>query len=236
MSSCRVRGIEIVIMQQFKRKRINMKKILFACVITLMTLALGGCKSEKRIVNGKCHIMGTINPKFNGKKIFLVPMTRPATIETVDSMVVADGKFEFTADTCDLRVIRVDYHFRIGVQDLLVVTEPGDLVVNIDSISSCKGTPQNDSLQAWKERTERFNMECQPFMIDGRNAEKKGDITTAEAMKAKLESMRRDYRRASNALGESMKGTSLGDFLLKQFPKTYKKKMPDGSIEEVPFF
>ena len=223
-------------MQQFKRKRINIKKILFACVITLMTLALGGCKSEKRIVNGKCHIMGTINPKFNGKKIFLVPMTRPATIETVDSMVVADGKFEFTADTCDLRVIRVDYHFRIGVQDLLVVTEPGDLVVNIDSISSCKGTPQNDSLQAWKERTERFNMECQPFMIDGRNAEKKGDITTAEAMKAKLESMRRDYRRASNALGESMKGTSLGDFLLKQFPKTYKKKMPDGSIEEVPFF
>ena len=213
-----------------------MKKILFACVITLMTLALGGCKSEKRIVNGKCHIMGTINPKFNGKKIFLVPMTRPATIETVDSMVVADGKFEFTADTCDLRVIRVDYHFRIGVQDLLVVTEPGDLVVNIDSISSCKGTPQNDSLQAWTERTEIFNLECQPFMIDGRNAEKKGDITTAEAMKAKLESMRRDYRRASNALGESMKGTSLGDFLLKQFPKTYKKKMPDGSIEEVPFF
>ncbi len=213
-----------------------MKKILFACVITLTTITLGGCKSENKIVNGKCHIMGTINPKFNGKKIFLVPMTRPATIETVDSMVVADGKFEFTADTCDLRVIRVDYHFRIGVQDLLVVTEPGDLVVNIDSISSCKGTPQNDSLQAWKERTERFNMECQPFMIDGRNAEKKGDITTAEAMKAKLESMRRDYRRASNALGESMKGTSLGDFLLKQFPKTYKKKMPDGSIEEVPFF
>ena len=213
-----------------------MKKILFACVITLMTLALGGCKSEKRIVNGKCHIMGTINPKFNGKKIFLVPMTRPATIETDDTMAVAAGKIEITADTCDLRVIRVDYHFRIGVQDLLVVTEPGDLVVNIDSISSCKGTPQNDSLQAWKERTERFNMECQPFMIDGRNAEKKGDITTAEAMKAKLESMRRDYRRASNALGESMKGTSLGDFLLKQFPKTYKKKMPDGSIEEVPFF
>ena len=170
------------------------------------------------------------------KKIFLVPMTRPATMETVDSMVVADGKFAFTADTCDLRVIRIDYHYRTGVQDLLVVTEPGDLVVNIDSISSCKGTPQNDSLQAWKERTERFNMECQPFMIDGRNAEKKGDITTAEAMKAKLDSLRRDYRRASNALGESMKGTSLGDFLLKQFPKTYKKKMPDGSIEEVPFF
>ena len=73
-----------------------MKKILFACVITLTTITLGGCKSENKIVNGKCHIMGTINPKFNGKKIFLVPMTRPATMETVDSMVVADGKFVFT--------------------------------------------------------------------------------------------------------------------------------------------
>ena len=213
-----------------------MKKILFVSVITLMTLALGGCKSEKRIVTGKCHIMGTINPKFNGKKIFLVPMTRPATMETVDSMVVENGKFEVTADTCDLRVIRIDYHYRTGVQDLLIVTEPGDLTVNIDSISSCKGTPQNDSLQAWKERTERFNMECSPFMIEGRNAEKAGDMTTAEKMKAKLDSMRREYRRESNAMGESMKGTSLGDFLLKQFPKTYKKKMPDGSIEEVELF
>ena len=213
-----------------------MKKILFACVITLTTITLGGCKSENKIVNGKCHIMGTINPKFNGKKIFLVPMTRPATMETVDSMVVENGKFEFTADTCDLRVIRIDYHYRTGVQDLLIVTEPGDLTVNIDSISSCKGTPQNDSLQAWKERTERFNMECSPFMIEGRNAEKAGDMTTAEKMKAKLDSMRREYRRASNAMGESMKGTSLGDFLLKQFPKTYKKKMPDGSIEEVELF
>ena len=73
-------------------------------------------------------------------------------------------------------------------------------------------------------------------MIEGRNAEKAGDMTTAEKMKAKLDSMRREYRRASNAMGESMKGTSLGDFLLKQFPKTYKKKMPDGSIEEVEFF
>ena len=213
-----------------------MKKILFVCAIALMALTMAGCKSTTKPVTGKCHIMGTINPKFNGKKIFLVPMTRPATMETVDSMVVADGKFVFTADTCDLRVIRVDYHFRTGVQDLLIVTEPGDIQVIIDSISSCKGTPQNDSLQVWKERTERFNMECQPFMIDGRNAEKKGDITTAEAMKAKLESMRRDYRRASNAMGESMKGTSLGDFLLKQFPKTYKKKMPDGSIKDVEFF
>lgn len=213
-----------------------MKKKLLTSAILLMALALTGCSSETKMPTGKCHIMGTINPKFNGKKIFLVPITRPATMETVDSMVVKNGKFEFTADTCDLRSIRMDYHFRIGVQELLVVTEPGNVEVTIDSISYGKGTPQNDSLQAWKERTERFNKECMPFRIDGRNAEKAGNTALAETMKAKLDSMRRDYRRASHEMGESMKGTSLGDFLIKQFPKTYKQKMPDGSIVEKPLF
>lgn len=212
-----------------------MKKLMMGMVL-LMALVMAGCDSTTKPITGKCHIMGTINPKFNGKKIFLVPMTRPATAETVDSMVVENGRFEFTADTCDLRVIRMDYHFRMGVQDLLVVTEPGNVEVTIDSISSCKGTPQNDSLQAWKERTERFNKECRPFMIEGRNAEKAGNTATAETMKAKLDSMRRDYRRASHEMGVSMEGTSLGDFLVKQFPKTYKQKMPDGSIVEKPLF
>lgn len=209
---------------------------MMAGALALMVVALAGCNSTRQVPTGKCHISGTANSRFEGKKIFLVPVTRPATAETVDSVVITNGKFEFTADTCDLRVIRVDYHFRVNVQDLLVVTEPGDLTVIIDSISSCKGTPQNDSLQVWKERTQRFNMECTPFRIEGRNAESAGDMATAGTMKEKLDSIRREYRRASHDMGENMKDTPLGDFLLKQFPKTYKKRMPDGSIQEVPFF
>lgn len=213
-----------------------MKHLLLANIFALLILALTGCESTPKTITGKCHIIGTINSKCNGKKIFLVPMTRPATMETVDSMVVENGHFEFSADTCDLRVIRIDYHFRMGLQDLLVVTEPGDLEVYIDSISSCKGTPQNDSLQAWKEITERYNMECAPFRIVGQNAEKEGNMTVAETMKVKLDSLQSKYRKTSHAMGENMEGTCLGDFLLKQFPKTYKKKMPDGSIKEIPFF
>lgn len=186
--------------------------------------------------NGQCHIHGTVNSRFEGKKIFLVPMDRQATAETVDSAVIIDGKFEFITDTCEMKVIRVDYHYRFGVQDLLVVAEPGNVEVTIDSISSCKGTSQNDSLQAWKERTERFNKECKPFLIEIRNAQKKGDTATEDVMQTKLDSLRRDYRRSSHEMGENMKGTILGDFLLKRFPKTYKQKMPDGSVEEKPFF
>lgn len=209
---------------------------IIASVMTLMALVLVGCTSSQKPVTGKCHITGSANSRFDGKKIFLVPITRPATMETVDSVVISNGKFEFTADTCDMRVIRLDYHFRNNVQDLLVVTEPGELLVTIDSISSCKGTPQNDSLQHWKEMTERFNMECFPFMINGRNADKAGDKQTAEMMKGKIDSLRNDYRRRSHILAESLEEGPLREFLMKQFPKTYKQKMPDGSIKEMPFF
>ena len=213
-----------------------MKNIFFVGIIALTTLALVGCSSSTRQADGKCHIIGTANNNLNGKKVFLVPMDRPATMETVDSVVIENGTFEFTADVNEMKVIRVDYHFRSGVQDLLVVSEPGDLEVVIDSISSAKGTPQNDSLQRWKELTERFNKVCVPFRITGKNAEKAGNVAVAEEMKSKLDSLRNNYRRQSHYLGESMKEGALHDFLLKQFPKTYKKKMPDGSIEEVPFF
>lgn len=75
----------------------------------------------------------------------------------------------------------------------------------IDSISSAKGTPQNDSLQRWKELTEGLNKECVPFRITGKNAEKAGNVAVAEEMKSKLDSLRNDYRRQSHYLGESMK-------------------------------
>ena len=104
-----------------------MKNIFFVGIIALTTLALAGCSSSTRQTDGKCHITGTANNKLNGKKIFLVPMNRPATMETVDSVVIENGTFEFTADVNEMKVIRVNYHFRSGVQDLLVVSEPGVL-------------------------------------------------------------------------------------------------------------
>ena len=75
-----------------------MKNIFFVGIIALTTLMLVGCSSSTRQADGKCHITGTANNNLNGKKIFLVPMDRPATMETVDSVVIENGTFEFTAD------------------------------------------------------------------------------------------------------------------------------------------
>lgn len=104
-----------------------MKNIFFVGMIALATLTLAGCSTSTGQADGKCHITGTANNKLNGKKNFLVPMNRLATMETVESVVIENGTFEFTADVNEMKVIRVDYHFRSGVQDLLVVSEPSVL-------------------------------------------------------------------------------------------------------------
>ena len=62
----------------------------------LATMVLAGCQSK----DGVCRIKGTVSmEQFDGKQIFLVPLYGPQTAEYVDSVVIKDGKFEFTTDT-----------------------------------------------------------------------------------------------------------------------------------------
>ncbi len=138
-----------------------MKKMILAAVFGLMAVTsmvvMAGCKPTAKKI---CVIHGTMeSSRWDGKKIFLVPMFGLQDAAHVDSVVIKDGKFEFTADTTEMKVIRVDYHFRDGVQDLLVVSEPGDVKVTIGSNSISGGTPQNDSLQVWKDKVISFNTE-----------------------------------------------------------------------------
>lgn len=128
-------------------------------VIALMTVTsmvvMAGCKSAEK---GNSRIHGTMESnRWDGKKIFLVPMFGLQDAAHVDSVVIKDGKFEFVADTTEMKVIRVDYHYRDGVQDLLVVSEPGDIKVMVGANSISGGTPQNDSLQVWKDQIMKFN-------------------------------------------------------------------------------
>lgn len=135
-----------------------MKKILFYFLLALLPLATMSCNSATAN-GGKCHITGSISTRWNGIKIFLVPLEGPQDAAHVDSIVIKDGKFEFTKDSTALEIIRVDYHYRDGIQELLVCTEPGEVKVHIGENSTTAGTPQNDSLQVFKD-----------LMIGGNNA------------------------------------------------------------------
>ena len=193
----------------------KMRKLMYVC-LAVAGIVLAGCSGKGTLPEGVCHISGTIPADYNGKRIFLVPLYGPTTAEYVDSIEVQDGHFEFTKDTVMMAKILMDYHYRMGVQQLLVVTEPGEVEVVIDSISSAKGTPQNDSLQQWKDATEKYHRELVMLRKANRMAE--------------ADSLHLEYKKLTRQLAANMKEGVLHDFLEGMFPLTYKQKMPDGSI------
>ena len=193
-----------------------MRKILFFSMLALAILLTVGCQQRKTVPEGSCHIVGTISEQYNGKRIFLVPLVGPKTAEYVDSIEVSNGHFEFTKDTLMMAKVLMDYHYRFGLQPLLVVVEPGEVQVVIDSISHAVGTPQNDSLEKWKQVTEVHNMQLASLRRAGRQAE--GD------------SVHLAYKKFTRSLASNMKEGLLHEFLKQLYPLTYKKKMPDGRI------
>lgn len=114
-------------------------------IIALAALALCSCAPRNQFT-----IKGTVEkPELEGAQIFLVPM-EGASKETIDSTIIKDGRFQFKGNVERMSEIRIERMKRYGTENLLVVTEPGKIEVHMAAFSSAKGTPQNDSLQAWK--------------------------------------------------------------------------------------
>lgn len=200
-----------------------------AAIATLLT----ACHTTPAKTDGLCHITGTANERFEGKKIFLVPVDGPATMETVDSVVITDGKFAFASEPGEMKSIRIDFRHRMHVEDLLLVMEPGQVEVVIDTISSAQGTPMNDTLQLWKERTMQYHRSLNPLHRQRQAAEQAGDQTTAASLKAEMERLGKAYRKDSRNLADRLKEGTLFEFLDSRFPRSYPKKMPDGTITTV---
>lgn len=130
-------------------------KISFFLIALSSWAVMVGCKPAASTV---CHISGQMESnRWDGQYIYLVPMFGVQDAAHVDSAEIKDGKFEITVDTVEMKVIRVDYHFRDGAQELLVVSEPGNVNVTIGANSTSSGTPQNDSLQVWKDKLLEYN-------------------------------------------------------------------------------
>lgn len=116
----------------------------------LCLFLLAGCKGHSRDYT----IMGTLpSEQYDGEWMYLTPMENPRG--RIDSVKIANGSFTFTGSGEEMRVLRLRPVLRLKIQELLVVTEPGQITVKADSIGSVTGTPQNDALQEWKEMREK---------------------------------------------------------------------------------
>ncbi len=186
--------------------------------------------------DGKCHIEGTVNgEQYEGKRVFVVPMNGPKTAEYVDSMEIKDGKFhftkDFTKDTVQMYKVLLDYHYRFGLQPLIIVGEPGTIRVSIDTVSHAVGTPQNDSLEQWKVRTEIHNYQLGKMRQNILALQKQGDSVQAKYIQQRADSVHLVYKNYTRRLAKNLEGQVLGDFLKGLYPLTYKRKMPDGSVK-----
>ena len=118
-------------------------------------MVMSSCSSE---TVKKSRIHGTMeSANWDGKKIYLVPMFGHVDAAYVDSTIIKNRKFEFATDSCEMKRITVEVTARYGTQDLLVVTEPGDIQVSIGKNSRAGGTPENDSLQVWKDQLMKYS-------------------------------------------------------------------------------
>jgi hypothetical protein len=169
-----------------------MKKIVFTLLAG--TALLASCaEQDKGYV-----IYGTVsNPDLEGAQVFLVPLENP-TKETIDSVYISNQMFEFRGTEERIADIRIE--------NLLVVTEPGETFVTIGEVSSSRGTPQNDSLQVWKNLTKQYNMQVSSLRREGRKDE-------AAALREKH--IARTRQMAKNVGKE----TTLGTFLNSRYPE-----------------
>lgn len=177
----------------------NLKRISISLLAGVAVLA--SCSQEKGYV-----IYGTVsNPDLEGAQVFLVPLEN-ATKETIDSVYIHNQMFEFRGTEEKIADIRIERFKRLGNENLLVVTEPGETFVTIGQVSSSRGTPQNDSLQVWKNLTKQYFQQSAKLRSQGRKDEAAG---LRERYVARTRQM------ASN-VGRS---TTLGAFLDSRYPE-----------------
>ena len=210
-----------------------MKKILLCFMAVVAATMFYSCQQEG---SKECRIQGVVNgEQYEGKRIFLVPMNGPKTAEYVDSMEIKDGKFffskDFSKDTMQMYKILLDYHYRFGVQPLIIVGEPGTINITIDTVSHAVGTPQNDSLEKWKVRTEIHNRELGKMRRFIAELQMRGDSAQANYITQRADSFHLVYKNYTRRLAENMKEGVLHDFLKELYPLTYKRRLTDGTIK-----
>ena len=174
-----------------------MKKAIL--VFAVFAAILSACSRDQYRIHGR-----VIGNDLEDVQVFLVPLGHDDR-ENVDSVHIHNHEFFFKGTKHWMCDIRLDKLHRIQAQNLLVVTEPGDIYVTLGPDSFGGGTPQNDSLQVWKELTIEKNRMDNKFRYSGQ--------------KEQLDSMYAVYKERTWQMALNVgKESVLGEFLLSLYP------------------
>jgi hypothetical protein len=124
-----------------------MNRIAIAFILMLL-LKLSCTSKETFKVEGRI-----IDETLNGSKVYLVALDGPISRD-VDSTIIIDGNFSFEkkADSLCVRILRLPVRYPNAIEDLVVVTESGNLNAVLSGNSHGEGTRLNNILQEWKDK------------------------------------------------------------------------------------
>lgn len=118
-------------------------------LILLTVVAMSSCSDDNKYIIDGALYGGT---SFEGETIYLVPFVN-ATEENVDSATIHNGRFRFegSIEGNEVCILRMRPMMKLFIKELIFVKEPGHISTLLSKTSSAKGTPLNDSLQAWNQ-------------------------------------------------------------------------------------
>ena len=174
-------------------------KRTFLMAAILVAAALCSCGRDEYRIHGR-----VTSNDLEGVRVFLVPVGHEEP-ENVDSLEIHNHEFSFKGKKHWMCAIRLHRLYRDKGQNLLVATEPGDIYVTIGPNSTGGGTPQNDSLQVWKDLTIEKNLRYGELWEAGRK-----DL--ADSLQA---AYKERTQQMALALGEE---SIAGAFLLEMYP------------------
>ena len=183
----------------------------------ILFLILTACQSNSGFI-----IKGQLPDKtYDGEVIYLVPLEN-AIKERVDSATIRDGKFHFQGETkkSEIYIIRAKPILRFRLEELLVVREPGEVIVTIGTNSSASGTALNDSLQHWKEKKKIFDS-----LNDGLvNRLRIADESEKFALNQKADSLSKFTKDFHSKFVENNKNNIVGKFVEKIMASSFSRE------------
>ena len=178
---------------------------ILVSLVSIVLLAASCAKDDSYVIEGTLY--GGKN--FEDQIIYLVPF-EGATPENIDSAVIHDGRFRFDGKAKEdgVYIIRMRPMMRLFIDELIVIKEPGRIHTMLSQHSSAKGTPQNDSLQSWRE----YKASVDSVMLDVRKQMKKATGEDLEALKRKQDTLKAQFD-AHNRASISVNNNAFGEFL-----------------------
>ena len=175
---------------------------------------LVGCESNK------CEISGTVENLNATGYIYLVDAWTPKN--TIDSVLIENGNtFHFKGVECAPTLAKLTLENKKSVTYLFVesgkVTVAGDMQSREVKVS---GTPLNDKLTAWDERSSKI-------YADYKEARKAGDEARQEALEKENDAMNMEYFTQNS-------GNVFGVFMLRQISSSLSAQEVLKYVEQFP--